>query len=94
MPARLLWQRRPIICWRCSMAEDEQPGSGVMVARMRRLGRVLALIALVFGGLFVVLARRSAGAGDMTDVASALFWVAAVLQFALAFVLLWRGRRG
>lgn len=76
------------------MAEEEAPGSGVMVARLRRLGRVLAALSLVFGGLFVVLARRSAGSGDMGDAASALFWVAAVLQFALAFVLLWRGRRG
>ena len=76
------------------MAEDENPGSGEMIARLRRLGRVLALISLVFGGLFVVLARRSAGSGEMADFASALFWVAAVLQFALAFVLLWRGRRG
>jgi len=76
------------------MAEEQPPGSGAMIARLRRLGRVMALIALVFGGLFVVLARRSAGSGEMADFASALFWVAAVLQFALAFVLLWRGRRG
>ena len=76
------------------MAEDDAPGSGEMVARLRRLGRVLALISLLFGGLFVVLARRSAALGDTGQVASALFWVGAILQFALAFVLLWRGRRG
>ncbi len=76
------------------MAEEEAPGSGAMIARLRRLGRVLALISLLFGGLFVVLARRSAGAGGVGDVAGVLFWVAAALQFALAFVLLWRGRKG
>ncbi len=76
------------------MAEDGATGSGDMVARLRRLGRVLALISLVFGGLFVVLARRSAALGEPGQVASALFWVGALLQFALAFVLLWRGRRG
>lgn len=65
-----------------------------MIARLRRLGRVLALIALLFGGVFVVLARRSASAGEAGEVASGLFWVAALLQFGLAFVLLWRGRRG
>jgi hypothetical protein len=85
----------PIICWRCSMAEEpppgEMPGSGEIIARLRRLGRIMAILALAFGGVFVVLARRSAAAGE---VASILFWVAAVLQFALACVLLWRGRRG
>lgn len=65
-----------------------------MVARLRRLGRILALLSLAFGGVFVVLARRSAAAGDNGQVASGLFWVAAVLQFGLAFILLWRGRRG
>jgi hypothetical protein len=88
----------PIICWCCSMAEepspDDMPGSGEMIARLRRLGRVMAILALAFGGVFVVLARRSAAAGENGEVASGLFWVAAVLQFALAFVLLWRGRRG
>ncbi len=72
------------------MAEAE----GATVARLRRLGRVLALLSLVFGGLFVVLARRSAALGESGGIASALFWVGAVLQFALAFLLLWRGRRG
>lgn len=69
-------------------------GSGEMIARLRRLGRIMALLSLAFGGLFVVLARRSAATGENGEVASALFWVAAMLQFALAFVLLWRGRRG
>ena len=77
------------------MAEEpppgEMPGSGEIIARLRRLGRIMAILALAFGGVFVVLARRSAAAGE---VASILFWVAAVLQFALACVLLWRGRRG
>ena len=77
---------------------DEAPESGAMIARMRRLGRVLAVLSLAFGGAFVVLARRSAAAGvagnSGAEVASALFWGAAVLQFALAFVLLQRGRRG
>jgi len=63
-----------------------------LVARLRWVGRVLAVLSLLFGAAFVVLARRSAGA--VGGVPSALFWVAAVLQFALAFVLLWRGRRG
>ncbi|MBU6165829.1 MAG: hypothetical protein KGQ52_06815 [Alphaproteobacteria bacterium] len=76
------------------MAEEEAPGSGAMVARLRRLGRVLALISLLFGGLFVVLARRSAALGDNGEIASALFWVGALLQFALAFMLLRRGRKG
>jgi hypothetical protein len=76
------------------MAEDSPPGSAAMVARLRRLGRILALLSLAFGGVFVVLARRSAAAGDNGQVASGLFWVAAVLQFGLAFILLWRGRRG
>lgn len=76
------------------MAEDKAPGSGAMIARLRRLGRVLAFISLAFGGIFVVLARKSAAAGEAGEVATALFWVAAILQFALAFVLLWRGRRG
>ncbi len=76
------------------MADGEPPvGSGAMIARLRRVGRVLAILSLLFGGAFVVLARRSASASG-GDIASALFWVAAVLQFALAFVLLWRGRRG
>ncbi len=69
-------------------------GSGEMIARLRRLGRIMALLSLAFGGLFIVLARRSAATGENGEVASALFWVAAMLQFALAFVLLWRGRRG
>ena len=80
------------------MAEEPSPGvdqgSGELIARLRRLGRIMAVLALAFGGLFVVLARRSAAAGENGEVASALFWVAAVLQFALAFVLLQRGRRG
>lgn len=83
------------------MAEEGPPdsgegsghGSGAIIARLRRLGRVLAVLSLAFGGAFVVLARRSAAAGESGEVASALFWVAAVLQFALAFVLLQRGRR-
>jgi hypothetical protein len=54
----------------------------------------MAILALAFGGAFVVLARRSAAAGENGEVASGLFWVAAVLQFALAFILLQRGRRG
>lgn len=77
------------------MADDrENPGSGELMARLRRLGRVLAFISLVFGGIFVVLARRSSVAGESGEVAAALFWGAAMLQFALAFVLLSRGRRG
>jgi hypothetical protein len=76
------------------MAENDPATSGAMIARLRRLGRVLAGISLLFGGIFVVLARKSAAAGEAGAVATALFWVAAVLQFALAFVLLWRGRRG
>lgn len=77
----------------------EMPGSGEMIARLRRLGRVLAFISLFFGGVFVVLARRSGAAGESGEVATALFWGAAILQFALAFVLLWprllkTGRRG
>ena len=76
------------------MNDDTAPGSGAMIARLRRLGRIMALLSLAFGGVFVVLARRSAAAGANGEVASGLFWVAAVLQFALAFVLLWRGRRG
>jgi hypothetical protein len=77
------------------MAEtDDTPGSGAMIARLRRLGRVLAFISLFFGGVFVVLARRSSDAGESGEVATALFWGAAILQFGLAFVLLWRGRRG
>jgi hypothetical protein len=75
------------------MAEEPAPGinqgSGEMIARLRRLGRIMALLALAFGGVFVVLARRSAAAGENGEVASGLFWVAAVLQFALAFILLW-----
>ena len=94
MPARRTWPGRPKTCWRFWVAEDEAPGSGAMIARLRRLGRVLAIISLLFGGLFVVLARKSASSGEAGEVAGALFWVAAVLQFALAFVLLWRGRRG
>ncbi len=76
------------------MAEDTgpDPGSGAMIARLRRMGRWLALLSLLFGGVFVVLARRS---GDMADgIISVLFWAAAGLQFALAFLLLWRGRGG
>jgi hypothetical protein len=69
---------------------EEPPSSGDIIARLRRLGRIMAMLSLAFGGVFVVLARRSAG----SEIASGLFWVAAVLQFALAFVLLWRGRRG
>ncbi|WP_310475496.1 hypothetical protein [Sandarakinorhabdus sp.] len=70
-----------------------------MITRLQQLGRVLAFISLLFGGAFVVLARRSAATGENGEVASVLFWVAAVLQFALVFVLLWRrlprgGRRG
>ena len=65
-----------------------------MIALLRRLGRIMAILALAFGGVFVVLARRSAGSGENSEIASGLFWVAAVLQFAVAFVLLWRGRRG
>lgn len=76
------------------MAEEQPPGSGEMIAQLRRLGRIMAILSLAFGGVFVVLARRSAAAGENGEVASGLFWVAAVLQFALAFVLLWRGRRG
>jgi hypothetical protein len=76
------------------MADEDQPGSGEMIARLRRLGRVLAFISLLFGGLFVMLARRSAASGEAGEVATALFWVAAILQFGLAFLLLWRGRRG
>lgn len=76
------------------MAEDESPGSGEMIARLRRMGRVMALLSLLFGGIFVVLARKSGGAGANGHVAASLFWVAAGLQFGLAFVLLWRGRRG
>ena len=71
---------------------DAGPESGVMIVRLRRLGRVLALLSLAFGAAFVALARRSSGMAD--GLISALFWGAAVLQFALAFVLLWRGRRG
>lgn len=63
-----------------------------IVVRMRRLGRVLALVSLAFGGAFVVLARRNAGVAD--GVISGLFWGAAVLQFGLAYLLLRRGRRG
>jgi hypothetical protein len=76
------------------MAEPDQPGSGEMIARLRRLGRVLAFISLLFGGIFVVLARKSSAAGEAGEVATGLFWAAAILQFALAFLLLWRGRRG
>lgn len=66
-----------------------------MVARLRRIGRVLAALSLLFGGLFVMLARRSAAsAGEAAGLVSGLFWGAAVLQFALAALLLWRGRRG
>jgi hypothetical protein len=72
----------------------EMPGSGEMIARLRRLGRVLAFISLLFGGIFVVLARKSAAGGEAGEVATGLFWAAALLQFGLAFVLLWRGRRG
>jgi hypothetical protein len=82
------------------MADEDMPGSGEMpgsaemIARLRRLGRVLAFISLLFGGIFVVLARRSSAAGENGEIATVLFWGAAILQFALAFVLLWRGRRG
>lgn len=72
------------------MAEPEH----ALITRLRRLGLGLALISLVFGGLFVVLARRSAALGDNGEIASALFWVGALLQFALAFMLLRRGRKG
>jgi hypothetical protein len=61
-----------------------------IIARLRRIGRVLAVVSLAFGGAFVVLARRNTGLAD--GMISALFWGAAVLQFALAFVLLRRGR--
>jgi hypothetical protein len=73
------------------MAEPASPDPTPLVARLRRIGRVLIVLSLLFGAAFVVLARRSAGAAG--GFASALFWGAAVLQFALAFVLLWRGRR-
>jgi Zn-dependent protease with chaperone function len=63
-----------------------------LITRLRWLGRALAVLSLLFGAAFVVLARRSAG--EAGGIASALFWVAAVLQFACVFVLLWRGRRG
>lgn len=63
-----------------------------LVTRLRWIGRVLAVLSLLIGGMFVVLARRSAG--EASGIPSALFWVAAVLQFACVFVLLWRGRRG
>lgn len=76
------------------MADDDAPASGEMVARLRRIGRVLAALSLLFGGLFVMLARRSAALGEAGEVASGLFWAGAFLQFALAFLLLWRGRRG
>jgi hypothetical protein len=59
-----------------------------MIARLRRLGRIMALLALAFGAVFVVLARRSTG----NEIAAALFWGAAILQFVLAFVLLRRQR--
>ena len=49
----------------------------------------MAVLSLAFGGAFVVLARRS----NDSEIAAGLFWVAAVLQFALAFLLLWRGRQ-
>ena len=65
-----------------------------MIARLRRLGRIMAILSLIFGGVFVVLARRSTAAGDSGQVASGLFWIAAVLQFGLALVLLRRRRRG
>lgn len=74
------------------MAEPADQGSAPLLTRLRWLGRVLAVLSLLFGAAFVVLARRSAGAGG--GFASALFWVAAVLQFATVFVLLWRSRRG
>jgi hypothetical protein len=73
---------------------DQSPGAGDIIARLRWLGRLFALLALGFGGVFVVLARRSAGMGETGQVASIFFWISAVLQFALAIVLLWRGRRG
>lgn len=72
----------------------EEPGSGEMIARLRRLGRIMALLSLAFGGVFVVLARKSGASGESGEIAAGLFWAAAILQFALAFVLLWRGRRG
>ena len=65
-----------------------------MIARLRRLGRVLALVSLGLGAAFAVMARRSGAAGEAGDIARWLFWAAAALQFALAFVLLRRGRRG
>lgn len=69
---------------------DADPGR--LVRRLRRIGRVLAMLSLLFGAAFVILAQRSAGqAGGL---ASGLFWVAALLQFGLAFLLLWRGRQG
>ena len=67
---------------------------GRLIARLRRLGQVLALVSLGLGAVFVVLARRSGAAGEAGELARWLFWAAAVLQFALAFVLLRRGRRG
>lgn len=78
------------------MAEPAEPppGSGAMIARLRRMGRVMAVLSLLFGAIFVVLARRASGAGEAGSIASGLFWAAALLQFALAFILLWRGRRG
>ena len=79
------------------MADAGPPGT--LITRLRRLGRIVALLSLGFGGVFVVLARRSAAAGESGEIAAGLFWVAAALQFALAFALLLprllgRGRRG
>ncbi|WP_353217881.1 hypothetical protein [Sandarakinorhabdus sp.] len=65
-----------------------------LAARLRWLGRVLAVLSLLFGAAFVVLARRSAGSSDAATLASGLFWGAAVLQFALALLLLSRRRKG
>jgi hypothetical protein len=74
------------------MAEPASQTPTPLVTRLRWIGRALAVLSLLFGAAFVVLARRSAGQAG--GVPSALFWLAAVLQFALALVLLWRGRRG
>lgn len=73
------------------MAEVPDAAPGRLVSRLRWLGRGLAVLSLLFGAAFVVLARRTAGAAD--GIPSALFWLAAVLQFGLVIVLLSRGRR-
>ncbi|MEI6486590.1 MAG: hypothetical protein WCO11_10025 [Sphingomonadales bacterium] len=62
-----------------------------LVARLRRLGRGLGLLSLLLGAVFIVLARRSGDVGG--DVARWLFAGAALLQFALAWLLLRTGSR-